>query len=403
MQVGKETAMIQQWQELVIHGASIKASDVFWKPGNIPYLRVKGVIEPSEGWPTLTPQDTEWLARELMSERQWNAFQDYPECDVGMTVGDVCRLRINIYRERGHIAVVMRIIPLKVPTIDELGLPQSLKDIAMRPQGLILVTGPTGCGKSTTLAAMLDHINTHRRAHILTIEDPIEYVHTDKHCIISQREVGIDTLEFQDALKYGMRESPDVILVGEMRDQATFNTCMQAAETGHLVFSTVHTTSAAETMERIINMYPPHERPQVCMRLSRSLAAVLSQSLVPRKDAAGRIAAIEIMVVTPTIQKFIEEGKPSEVYDAIEEGEHWGMQTKNQALMKLYAAGIITAEDAMFYAGNYTEMRQMLRRFDAERADERKQAEAEAARARKRAAMRQRRPPATPPQSSGNN
>ncbi len=382
--------MIKNWQELVTYGASIKASDVFWKPGTVPFLRVKGVVEPAEDWPEVRPEDTEWLAHELMSERQWEAFADYPECDIGLSVGEVCRLRINVYRERGNIAVVMRIIPLEVPTVDELDLPESLKDIAMRPQGLILVTGPTGCGKSTTLAAMLDHINNNRRAHILTIEDPIEYVHRDKNCIVSQREVGIDTMEFQDALKYGMRESPDVILVGEMRDQATFNTCMQAAETGHLVFSTVHTTSAAETMERILNMYPPHEREQVCMRLSRSLAAVLSQSLVPRKDTPGRVAAMEIMIVTPTIQKFIEDGQPSETYDAIEEGEHWGMQTKNQALMKLYAAGVISSESAMFYAGNYTEMRQMLRRYDAEQADAQKQAEAEAAKTRKATAARQR-------------
>jgi len=298
-------------------------------------------------------------------------------------VEGVCRLRINIYRERDNIAIVMRIIPIVVETIEELHLPPVLADIAMYPQGLVLVTGPTGCGKSTTLAAMIDRINKNRRVHIVTVEDPVEYVHRDMKAIVSQRAVGIDTVSFRDALKYSMRQSPDVILIGEMRDVETMAVAMQAAETGHLVFSTVHTTSAYDTMERIINMFPPHEKPQICLRLSQSLRSVLSQSLVPRGDAVGRVAAMEIMVVTPTIQKLIEEGKTSDMYDVIAEGQHWGMQTKNQALFLLYTDGMITEETAMFYAGNRTEMRQMIRRFEMEKSDEdRKQREQQRRRAR---------------------
>ncbi len=374
--------MIDNWQDLIIDSAHKEASDVFWKAGAVPYVRLKGVVGPADDWPQLTADDTEKLARSLMTEKDWTRFQEYPEKDIGLSVGDTCRLRINVYREQGATAVVMRIIPMKVRTVDQLGLPEVLTDIAMRPQGLVLVTGPTGCGKSTTLAAMLEHINSHRRAHIVTVEDPVEYVYQEKNCIVSQRAVGIDTEGFVDALKYVMRQSPDVILIGEMRDVETFNVAMQAAETGHLVFSTVHTTSAAETMERIIFMFPPAEREPICMRLSESLEAVISQSLVPRKDKTGRIAALEIMIVTPTIQQFIEDGQPSEVYDAIYEGAHWGMQTMNQALLNFYTDGTITDDQALFYAGNYTEMRQMLRRVDKERADAAQLAQQKAARSK---------------------
>jgi len=367
--VGEETVMIDNWQQLIIESAKKKASDVFWKAETVPHVRLQGVVQQPDGWPVLTAEDTEQLARSLMTEEDWPRFQEYPEKDIGLTVGDVCRLRINVYREQGAVALSMRIIPLEVPTIDELGLPGSLKDIAMKPHGLVLVTGPTGCGKSTTLATMLEHINTSRRAHIVTVEDPIEYIYHENNCIISQRAVGLDTEGFQDALKYVMRQSPDVILIGEMRDIETFNVAMQAAETGHLVFSTVHTTSAAETMERIIHMFPPVERAPICMRLSRSLSAVISQCLVPRKGQPGRVAAMEIMIVTPTIQQFIQDGQPSEVEDAIYEGAHWGMQTMNQALLEFYKQGIISAEHALFYAGNYTEMRQMLRRLEKEKED----------------------------------
>ncbi len=357
------------WQDIIRQSFEVRASDIFFKAGTTPYRRVKGVIEPVPDAPKMSPADTAELAQSLMTEEDWARFQEYHEKDIGLTVEGVARLRINIFQEEGDVGLAMRLIPLKVPTIDSLDLPEVLKDIAMRPQGLVLVTGPTGCGKSTTLACMLQHINSNRRAHVVTIEDPIEYVYTDNNCIFTQRAVGIDTDSFQDALKYVMRQSPDIILIGEMRDVETFNVAMQAAETGHLVFSTVHTKSAAETLERIIHMFPPDLRQQICIRLSDSLVATLAQELVPRQDIAGRTAAVEIMMVTPTIQKYIEDGSTSDIEDAIFEGSHWGMQTMNQALINYYKQGVIPAETATFYAGNATEMRQMLRRIDKERED----------------------------------
>jgi twitching motility protein PilT len=331
---------------------------------------VQGKIECWDHFPVLSAEDTQAIADELMTERQQELFDEVPERDVGLTVGDTCRLRVNIFKQQNTTGLVMRIIPLEIATIDDLELPEVLKDIAMSPQGVVLVTGPTGSGKSTSLAAMIDHINNQRRGNIVTIEDPIEYVHPDKQCIVNQREVGIDTMNFSDAMKYVVRQSPDVILIGEMRDIETMNVAMQAAETGHLVFSTVHTSSAPETMERIINMFPPHQRDIICLRMSKSLRAILSQALIPRAGTDGRVAAVEVLVANPTVAKLIEEGKPGDTYQVMQEGGYWGMQTRNQALLHLYREGKISARDALFYAGNYTEMRQMLRRVDPAKADE---------------------------------
>ncbi len=352
------------WQELVKEGAAINASDVFWKPGSPPALRVGGTVQVLEDRPLITPQDTEAMARELMTDGQWEQFQEYHERDIGLTVEDVCRLRINVYMERGNIGLAMRIIPIEIRTVQELELPLVLERICENRQGWVLVTGPTGCGKSTTLAAMVDYINRTRPCNIITVEDPIEYVHRDKRGIVNQRQVGIDTDSFTDALKYVVRQSPDIILIGEMRDTETMNVAMQAAETGHLVFSTVHTNSASETMERIINMFPPYDKPQICLRMSKTLKAVLSQSLVPRADRPGRVCALEVMIATPTIAKAIEEGRPSETYPLIAEGSFWGMMTKNQSLLEHFLAGRISADTALFHSVYQTEMRQMLRRAD---------------------------------------
>jgi twitching motility protein PilT len=348
-------------EDLCRFAVESKASDLFIKSGAPPALRVHGRIVPTD-LPMLTPEDTERIAHSVMTEEQTARFREYHELDLAFTLGDLARFRCNVYQQRNSLATVLRVVPLEIYTLEELGMPKIVSEMTMNRQGCILVTGPTGCGKSTSLAAMIDLINRTRRCNVITVEDPIEFVHQDRLAVISQREVGIDTESFYDAMKYVVRESPDVILIGEMRDAETMRVALTAAETGHLVFSTVHTTSAAETVERIVNIFPPHEKTQICLRLSTTLVGIVSQKLVPRADGTGRVAAVEVLVNTPTVAKLVEEGRTSQMYSAINEGGYWGMQTINQALLKFHRAGIITEEDAEAYAGNRTEFKQMLRR-----------------------------------------
>lgn len=354
--------MYSDMRDLVRLAAEKKASDVFIKEGAPPAMRIHGRIEHVEGFEKLTAEDTRRLAYSIMSHEQIGRFEHRHELDLAFTVEDVTRVRANVYQQRGSMGLVCRLVPLKLYTLEQLGLPPVIGELTTHRQGLILVTGPTGSGKSTTLAAMINKINNERRANIVTIEDPIEFVHPDKMCIVSQREIGIDTDSFTDALKYVVRQNPDIILIGEMRDIETMNVALQAAETGHLVFSTVHTASASETLDRIINLFPPHERSTLCLRMSNSMRGVISQKLLPRVDAEGRVAAVEIMIATPTIAKLIEEGRAGNIYSAIQEGGFWGMQTMNQCLTKYFKAGIISEEDALRAAGNITELKQMLRR-----------------------------------------
>lgn len=347
--------------ELAKLAAEKKASDLFLKENSPPTLRIDGKVSPVD-FPPLTAEDVRELAYSIMNHNQIARFEHRHELDLAFTLDGVARFRANIYQQRGSVGVVLRLIPLRMYNLDELGMPPVVKDLTIHRQGLILVTGPTGCGKSTTLAAMIDLINNTRRCNVVTIEDPIEFVHEDKLSIINQREVGIDTDSFTDALKYIVRQSPDVILIGEMRDVETMNVALAASETGHLVMSTVHTTSASETMDRMINMFPPHDKPQICMRMANSLRGIISQKLLPRANGPGRIASVEVMVATPTVSKLIEEGRSSQIYSAISEGGFWGMQTMNQCLVKYFKEGLITEEEAFFNAGNLTELKQLIRR-----------------------------------------
>jgi twitching motility protein PilT len=348
-------------KELAKNAATQKASDLFLKEDSPPTLRVSGNIAQLD-LPPLTAEEVRDLAYSIMTQDQIARFERRHELDLAFTVQGVSRFRANIYQQRGTMGMVLRLIPLDIFSLEELGMPPVVNDLTIHRQGLILVTGPTGCGKSTTLAAMIDVINSTRPCNIITVEDPIEFIHKDKLSVINQREVGIDTESFTDALKYVVRQSPDVILIGEMRDVETMHVALSASETGHLVLSTIHTTSASETMDRVINMFPPHEKQQICMRMSNSVRGIVSQKLLPRADGSGRIAAVEIMVATPTVSKLIEEGRASQLYTAISEGNYWGMQTMNQCLVRYFKAGLITEEEAYFNAGNLTELKQMIRR-----------------------------------------
>lgn len=340
-----------------------KASDLFIKSGSVPKMRQHAFVKPLPGdWEVISEEESKRLILSTMTPRQIKDFEERLEMDLAFSVGDLMRIRANLYFQRGTYAGVFRLIPLEILSIEQLGLPPVINEFGKYRQGLVLFTGPTGSGKTTSLAAIVDLINRVRACHIVTIEDPLEFVHQDKSAYISQREVHIDTKDFHIAMRAVVREAPDVILVGEMRDVETMNVALQAGETGHLVFSTVHTPSAYETLDRVVNMFPPHEKNHLCMRLANSLRAVVSQKLVPRSDGAGRVPACEVMVCTPTVSKLIEDGHFGELYHAISEGHFWGMQTMNQSLVKYVKAGIITEETAISYAGIVSELRQLLRR-----------------------------------------
>jgi twitching motility protein PilT len=349
--------------EMILTSHELKASDLFLKSNSIPSIRQHGKIVTLDH-PSLNVEEVHDLVYSKMTPRQQAVFEQHHEMDLAFAVGEGLRIRMNIYQQRGTPATVCRLIPTRIRSLEELGCPPKVKDFTTHRNGLVLVTGPTGSGKTTTLAAMIDLLNQNRKVNIITLEDPIEFEHKDKQAIVSQREVGIDTDNFNVALRHVLRQAPDIILIGEMRDLETMNIALQAAETGHLVFATVHTASAAETLDRVSNMFAPHERPMLWLRLSTTLRGVISQKLLPKADGLGRVAAIEVMDVTPTIINLLEKGASDEIYNAIRQAgieAYWGMQTMNQALLNFVKTGAITEADALANANPYTELRQMIR------------------------------------------
>jgi len=338
------------------------ASDLHLRVGEPPVMRIHGDLKRVEGFAPLTDRDMYDLIYPVMNEDRRVRFEQNMELDMSYQVPGLSRFRVNIFRQQGHIGAVMRVIPFNVRTIDDLMIPPVVKDLCMLPRGLILVTGPTGSGKSTTLAAMVNHINENKPKNIITIEDPIEYMHHDKLSSINQREIGVDTHSFAAALKHVMRQNPDIILVGEMRDLETIQLAITAAETGHLVFATLHTTDAPQTVDRIIDVFEPEKQQQIRMQLSVTLQAVISQTLLMRADGKDRVAAFEIMVATPSIRTLIREGKTYQMYTDIQTGGVYGMQTLDSHLLKLTLSGLVDFEHAQAKASNPAEFEVRYRR-----------------------------------------
>jgi twitching motility protein PilT len=333
-----------------------QASDLLLKVGRPPTVRVAGELQPLEMTP-LSPQDLKALAEYTMPGRQLKEFAETKEADFALGVPGIGRFRVNCYWQRGTLAFALRVIPYEVKTIQELRLPKILEAIALKARGLVLVTGVTGSGKSTALASMINHINATRRVNIITIEDPIEFLHRDQSAIISQREVGTDTLSFHNALRHVLRQNPDVILVGEIRDMETLDTALKAADTGHLVFSTLHTTDCTQTINRVLSFYPPHQHEEIRHLLSTALQAVISLRLVPRVDGVSRVPAAEILINTAAVRENIRDLKAQlNIPDLIKEGTiQYGMQSFDQSLMQWYTSGEISYEAALFYSTNPTE------------------------------------------------
>ena len=332
------------------------ASDLHLKVGRPPTLRLHGDLVALDH-PALRPEDLKGLAEQLMTPRQVKEFTENKECDFAIGVPGIGRFRCNVYQQRGSLCYAMRAIPYQAHTIKELNLPSVLEDIALKPRGLVLVTGITGSGKSTALAAMVQHINEQRQANVITIEDPIEFLHRDINCHINQREVGTDTATFGQALRRVLRQDPDVILIGEIRDLETLDTALKAADTGHLVFSTLHTTDATQTINRVLSFYPPHQQAEVRFSLASALQAVVSLRLVPRADKPGRVPACEVLMNTQTVRDQIRDmDKALNIPDLIKEGTvQYGMQSFDQSLMHYYSQGIISYESAVFYATSPSE------------------------------------------------
>jgi twitching motility protein PilT len=336
-----------------------RASDLHLKVGSYPIIRVSGHLMALSELSRLSQEDTIAMAFSIMSGRQKQKFKDHFEIDLAYSVPGLGRFRVNIFQQRGTVGLVLRVIPSKILTVEELMMPPVLKTVADERRGLILVTGTTGSGKSTTLAAMIDYINTTRTEHIMTIEDPIEFLHRDKKSLVNQREVEVDTKSFSSALRSALRQDPDVILVGEMRDYETIETALNAAETGHLVLSTLHTLDATETINRIISVFPPHQQKQIRLQLAAVLKAAISMRLLPRADGTGRVPAVEVMRTTNFIRDCIEnKDKTKMIHDAITQGtSQYGMQTFDQSIYQLYKRDLITMEEALRRASNPDEFK----------------------------------------------
>ena len=346
--------------EVLTRMVQLRASDVHLTPGFQPAIRVRGRITPLEEYPPLTPQQTRDVVYAILNNDQRKRFENEQQLDFAYAIPGVARFRVNVYFQRGAISAAFRHIPQEIKTVEELGLPQVLTDFTRKPRGLVLVTGPTGSGKTTSLAAMLDLINKEREEHILTIEDPIEFMHPHQKCIVNQREIGADAHDFASALKAALRQDPDVILVGEMRDLETISTALTAAETGHLVFATLHTQSTAQTVDRIIDVFPAEQQHQVRMQLSIALQGIVTQQLLPTADGSGRICAAEVLVPTPAIRNLIREGKTHQIYSALQTSGAVGMQTMDAHLTQLVRQGKITRQLAEQRASVPEELRRLL-------------------------------------------
>jgi twitching motility protein PilT len=336
------------------------ASDLHLTAGERPKLRIDGDIVSASAEEVLSPKDTLSLAYSVLTENQKKRFELDDELDFSFGVQNLARFRGNVFKQRGCVAMVLRMIPFNVLTFDDLGLPAVMANLADRPRGLILVTGPTGSGKSTTLAAVIDRINKSRKSHIITVEDPIEFIHSHQNCIVNQREVGTDTKSFASALKYALREDPDVILVGEMRDLETIAAALTIAETGHLVLATLHTNSAAESINRIIDVFPSNQQSQVRAQLAFVLEGVITQTLLQKASGRGRVMCAEIMVATPAIRALIRDDKIHQIYSAMQAGKKFGMQTMTDGLYQLYVQRLVSKEECIRVAPDKNEFLRMI-------------------------------------------
>ncbi|MDQ6717328.1 MAG: type IV pilus twitching motility protein PilT [Gemmatimonadota bacterium] len=342
-----------------------EASDLHIVAGERPKLRIDGDITNAALDHVMTPKDTLQLAYSVLTENQKKRFEQEDELDFSFGIQNLARFRGNCFKQRGCVSMVIRQIPFDIRTFEQLGLPQAIAKMAEKPRGLVLVTGPTGSGKSTTLAAMIDKINRERKGHIITVEDPIEFIHKHQGCIINQREVGTDTHSFAAALKYALREDPDVILVGEMRDLETIAAALTIAETGHLCFATLHTNSAAEAINRIIDVFPSHQQSQVRAQLAFVLEGIVTQTLVPKARGRGRAMAAELLIVTPAIRALIRDDKIHQIYSSMQAGKKFGMQTLNDALYNLYMSREVTSEECLRVSSDPTEFLRMIGQVDA--------------------------------------
>ena len=336
------------------------ASDLHITAGERPKLRIDGEITNSNLEVVMTPKDTLQLAYSVLTENQKKRFEMDDELDFSFGIQNLARFRGNCFKQRGCVSMVIRQIPFSIKTFEELGLPDVIRKMAERPRGLVLVTGPTGSGKSTTLAAMLDKINKERRGHIITVEDPIEFIHRHQGCIVNQREVGTDTKSFQASLKYALRQDPDVILIGEMRDLDTIQAALTISETGHLAFATLHTNSAAEAINRIIDVFPSHQQAQVRAQLAFSLEGIITQTLLPKIGGRGRAMAAEILVVTPAIRALIRDDKIHQIYSMMQSGKKYGMQTMNDGLYNLYMSKTVSLDEVLRASHDQSELMRMI-------------------------------------------